>query len=60
MNADMSVMLAPTPKATGKATFGAEEEAGQEEGGKGSRTKTKRRSFVLEPGLTLVDSDEDE
>ena len=63
MNAEMSVMLAPTPKAVkGRNGFGEAEGAGGEGGGEeeGGKKRTQRRSFVLEPGLTLVDSDEDE
>ena len=65
MGAEMSVALAETPK-TGKSLGRLDDRIGSfgksPKGGAGSvpTSRTKRRSFVLEKGLTLVDSDEDD
>ncbi len=49
---DMSVVLADTPKNAGASL---DERLGQP--AKSTHNRTKRRSFVLEKGLSLVDSD---
>mmetsp|Transcript_24228 Transcript_24228/g.50538 ORF Transcript_24228/g.50538 Transcript_24228/m.50538 type:complete len:183 (-) Transcript_24228:977-1525(-) len=72
MAEDMSIMLADTPKGRVKKerTFsgrsdggGLDDRIGNTENGEVTPVRgkrTKRRSFVLEKGLTLVDSDEED
>jgi hypothetical protein len=55
MSADMNVVLAPTPLGGGA---GAEATSAAADPPK--KKKSQRRSFVLEAGLTLVESDDEE